>query len=249
MKHIRSQTLWVYLVTGLLGSFLSIGAWAVGFGPTRIQPQQQKTLNVVNKTSSLTVTKAELEPNGRTVRLALTNTTNKPIDWFRISLGPGSDAEADFAYADKSVLSPNESYEDSYPVDTDSDKVEITIVSVVFENKTSDGDVRFAQKLVDKRRGQEIELKRLVPLFNQITNAPSKARRDALVGTLESKIAQGAIDNSLPAATQEGVTIARNRVLENIRRTKNSADTDTERWRKLAARYERISLRLKQYGL
>jgi hypothetical protein len=245
MKHIRSQTFWIYLALSLVGGFLTIGAWAGGFGPTKNQSQQLKTLNLLNNTNSLKITKAELEPNGRTVRLAVTNTSKKSIDWFRISFGQGSDIEADFAYADKSILSPNESYEDSYPVGTESNKVDITIVSVVFDDKTSDGDARFAQKLIDKRHGQKIELQRLVPLLNEITNAPSKERKDALVGTLESRIGEGAIDNSLPEATREGIKIARERVLDNIRRTKNSADTDTERWRKLAARYEQINLKLK----
>ena len=248
MKHIRSRSMWIYLALGLIGGFVSIGAWAGNFGSTGNQTQQ-KPINLVNRTHSLTITKAELEPNGRTVRLAVTNATNKPIDWFRISLGPGSDIEADFAFADKSFLGPNESYEDSYPVTMESDKVEITIVSVVFEDTTSDGDVRSAQRLINKRRGQEIELKRILPLINQITNAPDKGRRDELVASIERRIAEGEIENSLPEATQEGVRIARERLLDNIRRTKESAETDMERWRKLAARYERVSLKLKQYGI
>jgi hypothetical protein len=247
MKHIRSRTMWIYLALGLIGAFVSIGAWAGGFGSTG-NHTQQKPLSLVNRTSALTITKAELEPNGRTVRLAVTNATSKPIDWFRISLGPGSDVEADFAFADKSFLGPNESYEDSYPVRLDSDKVEITIVSVVFEDRSSDGDVRSAQRLINKRRGQAIELKRVLPLITQITNTPDKVRRDELVASLERRIAEGAIETSLPEATQEGVTIARERVLDNIRRTKDSAETDMDRWRKMSARYERIGLKLKQYG-
>jgi hypothetical protein len=247
MKHKNSRMLGMYLALALAGCFLTIAAWAGGFSRTVGQSQARKPLSLASKTNSLTVTKAELEANGRTVRYAVKNTTDKYIDWFRLNMGPGSDVEVDFAYADEPFLAPNESYEDSYPIDSKSDKVEITIVSVVFEDKTSDGDVRSAQKLIDKRCGQQIELRRLLPMLNQAINAPSKEQRDTLIGSLESRIRANSVDRALPEATQEGITVARERVLDQFTHARISGDE--EALRRIAARYEKISLKLKKYAL
>lgn len=156
--------------------FVTIASWAGGVRGAADQPKPSKKVELANNTSSLSVTKSELEPNGRSVRVAVLNVAQKPIDWFRISLGAGSDIEADFAYADKPVLGPNESYEDSYPVPSEGDKLQVTIVSVVFEDMTFDGDVRSAQRLIEKRRGQEIELRRLLPLITPAINVSGKER-------------------------------------------------------------------------
>lgn len=247
MKPLNSRRLGIYLTLALVGCFLTIGAWAGGFRRSTGQSQAPKPLSLANKTNSLSVTKAELEANGRTVRYAVKNTTDKYIDWFRLNMGPGSDVEVDFAYADKPFLAPNESYEDSYPIDTKSDKVEITIVSVVFEDTSSDGDVRSAQKLLDKRHGQVIELRRLLPILSQAINAPSKEKRDALIASLESRIDANSVDRTLPEATQEGMTVARERVLDQFRRARDSGGE--EALRGIAARYEKISLKLKKYAL
>ena len=243
MKHKR---FWILASMALaLGCLLAMGTWA---GTNN----QATPLSIVNKTNSLTVTKAELEPSGRTVRLAVKNTTDKYIDWFRISLGPTSNIEADFAYADKPFLAPDESYEDSYPISLERGNVNIVIMSVVFEDKSMDGDVRFAQKLMDKRLGQEIELRRLLPLINEAINGNEQGV--ARVEALENKIAESRVDSndsSLAVAAQDGMKAARERVLSEIRSVKalESQNQDAlPSLRKLAAKYDGINSKLKKYA-
>ena len=246
----KQKRYWILAAMALtLGCLLTIGAWA---GSVRRANNQPKPLFIENKTNSLAVTKAELEPSGRTVRLAVKNTTDKHIDWLRISLGPSSNIEADFAYADKPFLAPGESYEDSYPISLENDSAKITIMSVVFEDKTSDGDARFAQKLMDQRLGHEIELRRVLPLINQAINGNEQGL--AKIEALESKIAESRVDSnefSLPGAAQDGMKAARGRVLSEVSSVKSlgAQNQDVLRGlREVAARYDRINSRLKKYA-
>lgn len=255
MKQRNVQTFWMLGAIALaIASFLTIASWAGGLRSATNQTRPPKKVELSNKTSALSVTKAELEPNGRSVRIAVQNVAQKPIDWFRISLGSGSDIEADFAYADNPVLGPNESYEDSYPVPSEGDKLQITIVSLVFEDMTVDGDSRYAKSLMDKRLGQEIELRRLLPLITQALNVSGKEQGVARVQALESKIAESPADasqSSLPAAAYDGMKTARERVLSEIRNVKASGVQDQDMLmglHNIAARYDRIGSKLKKYA-
>lgn len=254
--NMKQKKLWIVAPLALvIGCLFTIGAWAGGYRSANNQLRPVQKVELANKTSSLSITKAEIAPNGRSVRVAVQNVTQKSIDWFRISLGSGSDIEADFAYADKPVLGPNESYEDSYPVQSKGDKLKITIVSVVFEDKSLDGDVRFAQRLMDKRLGQEIELRRLLPLINQALIVSGKEQGVGRIQALESKIGESPIDSNespLPDAAQDGMKAVRERVLSEIRSVKASSGTQDQDvlqgLRKVAARYDRIGSKLKKYA-
>lgn len=255
MKHRNVQTFWMLGAIALAtASFLTLASWAGGLRTANNQTRPPKKVELTNKTSALSVTKAELAPNGRSVRIAVQNVAQKPIDWFRISLGAGSDIEADFAYADNPALGPNESYEDSYPVPSEGDKLQITIVSLVFEDMTFDGDSRFAKTLMDKRLGQEIELRRLVSLITQAMDLSGKEQGVARVEALEGKIAESRGDASqslLPAAAYDGMKTAHERVLSEIRNVKASGVQDQDMLlglRKIAARYDRIGSKLKKYA-
>lgn len=255
MQRRSFQSLLILGSTALaIAVFVTIASWAGGVRRAADQPTPSKKVELANNTSSLSVTKSELTPNGRSVRVAVQNVAQKPIDWFRISLGAGSDIEADFAYADNPVLGPNESYEDSYPVPSEGDKLQVTIVSVVFEDMTFDGDVRSAQRLIEKRRGQEIELRRLLPLITQAINVSGKETAVARVQALESKITESGGDTTqsgLPAAAYDGMKAARERVLAEIRNVKGSGGQDADMLdglRKVAARYDRINSKLKKYA-
>jgi hypothetical protein len=245
--------LFVYTILAV-GSLVTVGAWTGGLRRENSQGQSRIGVTVENKTTSLLVTKAEIESSGRSVRLAIRNATNKNIDWFRISFGAGLSIETDFTFADKAILAPEESYEDTYPISTDSGKLEVTIVSVVFEDKTVDGDVASARWLMDKRSGQKMELARLLPLLNQTINARDKDQASLSLLDLESEISQPE-DRSdlLPEAKRIGVRTARERVLNDIREVKILGEKQgrdvRQDLRDVKARYNRISTRMEKYSL
>ena len=86
MKQEHSRRFWVLVHVALaMVCLVTIVVWAAGFRRGSNHAQSKKPVTFENKTRSLAVTKAEIEPGGRTVRLAVLNTTEKDIDWFRIS--------------------------------------------------------------------------------------------------------------------------------------------------------------------
>ncbi|HWN08158.1 MAG TPA: hypothetical protein VNO50_02600 [Pyrinomonadaceae bacterium] len=173
----------VFLFTLLGISIVIVSAWAMGIvRPSETEANQaRKEILLGNNTRSLEIIKAELSPRGRSVRVAVKNITGKNISWFRISLGADTAIEADCLMSDKTVLAPGEVYEDEYPFDSKSEQVQVTVVSVLFEDRISDGDEHYAQLLREKRSGQKMELSRLIPLLRKAGEAatPDQASSDS----------------------------------------------------------------------
>ena len=246
-RRLRRPWFFAYIIVSI-ACVISVSVWATGTGQ-----RLQRPITFDYKTEALTVTKAEMDSSGRSIRLAVQNRSKKNIDWFRISLGPESDIEADFAFADKSVLAPGESYEDVYPVSTKSDKIQIGIVSVVFQDKTSDGHSGFARRLLEKRSAQESELKRLLPLLNQAIKAPNKEQASILLKAMTDELnASLAVNESLPEATRIGLRTARERVLNDLKNVQESGEKERARdlrpdLGEVLARYNRVSSRLAEY--
>jgi hypothetical protein len=230
---------------------LVAGVWSVNASrfPKAKPIQAQKRITLRNETVSLEITKAELD--GKQVRVAVKNVSNKNIDWFRLSLGASSSIEADFAFADKSALAPGEIYEDLYPFDSASDEVRLTVLSVMFEDKTSDGNLHYAQLLKDKRAGQKVELNRLLPLLQRAINAPDHNQAANLMRNLETELIaiQQVKDESVPEAKWIGFLNARDRVLNELRRIQALRDEDNGRdirkdLKLMKEHYEKITARM-----
>lgn len=237
-----------------LSCILLISVWSGGVssgGDTKsIQTQKDIVLGSKTHSRSLEIIKAELNRDGRLVHIAIKNISDKNIDWFRISLGAGSDVEADFAFAEKPILAPGDVYEDQYPVDSKSNEVRITIVSLLFEDNASDGDLHYVQLVREKRLGQRIELSRIVPLLR-------KANTGTLLENLETEVSDASSDGRIPAAQSDlkaearliGVRNARTVVLNDIRRIKTLEGQDRgKELTKLEERYNSISFKLTRHS-
>jgi predicted protein tyrosine phosphatase len=241
-----------------ISCFVVVSIWSAGisrrFETKSIQSQKQVILG--NQTQSLEIIKAELNPNGRLIHIAVKNVSNKDIDWFRISLGAGSDVEADFLFAHKSILAPGEVYDDDYPFDSKSNEVRITIVSLLFEDQGSDGDMHYAQLAKDKRSGQRMELNRLVALLHKASEIPRIQQSASVLEHLEIEVGDSTSESRIPAAHSSlqtearliGVRTARNRVLNEIQRIKTMREQDrSEELVKLGERYKSINSKLAGY--
>jgi hypothetical protein len=225
---------------------------AAGFGRVTKSQHPKIPVNVENRTSSLEVTKAEIEPDGRSIRLAVKNTTRKNIDWFRISLGQDLAIEADFAFADENTLAPNQSYEDSYPFSAGLEKLDLIVLCVVFDDASSDGNAKIAEKAVNKRLGQQMELRRLLPLLNQAANSPNQPDESFALNGLEKQISalEDPDKTSLPDDVRTGVKLARGRVLSEIASIKQSGRRSQDMQQdlvKLRTKYARINTNLEKY--
>ena len=241
-----------------ISCFVLISVWSAGIS-RRVDTksiQSQKHIVLGNNTQSLEIIKTELNPNGRLVQITVKNISNKNIDWFRLSLGTGSDVEADFSFADKSILGPGEVYEDDYPFDSTANEVRITIVSILFEDKASEGDTHYVQLVKDKRSGQRMELNRLVPLLRKASETPRIQQSTALIQTLETEVSNTVSESRIPASQSSlqtearliGIRTARNRVLNEIQRIKTLDDQDRiKELTRLAEHYNSISSKLAGY--
>jgi hypothetical protein len=248
----------VALVLLGMSCFVLISVWSAGISRQvdTNSIQSQKHIVLGNNTQSLEIIKTELNANGRLVQIAVKNVSNKNIDWFRLSLGNGSDVEADFSFADKSVLGPGEIYEDEYPIDSKANEVRITIVSILFEDKGFDGDTHYAQLVKDKRSGQRMELGRLVPLLRKASETPRIQQSTALIQTLETEVSNTVSESRIPASQSSlqtearliGIRTARSRVLNEIQRIKTLDDQDrSKELTRLAEHYNSISSKLAGY--
>lgn len=182
MRRNKSPLDKVIIAIALLGML----APAISGGAKTESIQLPTKIVIANETQSLEIVKSEFNPNGRLIRVAIKNVSKKNIDWFRLSLGAALDVEADFAFSDKPLLAPGEIYEDEYPFDSKSNEVRITVVSLLFVDKASEGDAHYAQLSRDKRMGQRMELSRIVPLLQEASNASRSQHSNLLLKNLVS---------------------------------------------------------------
>lgn len=256
-KSLARKALFTIVLLGtscaVLGSVFSIGTLRQGDAkPT----QAEKRIVIDNRTQSLEVIQADLSSNGRLIRVAVRNVANKNIDWFRLSLGAGSAIEADFAFSEKSVLGPGEVYDDEYPFDSKSHLISVTVVAVVFEDKSTDGDKHFARLLKEKRAGQRIEISRMVSLLKAANSAIKYRESASLLEGLSSEVSNSKTESQVPAEKSSlsaearliGMRTARERVLNEVRRIQTLGDENKKSELKLLEeRYSSIHTRLAGY--
>lgn len=241
----RSPRLYVFAAgaLALLATLILQGTYSSG----RNQQSNLRKISVINRTRALQITKAEVV--GRRIHLAVKNGYKKDINWFRVSFGHGLSIEADFAFTESGVLSPGENYADEYPIDSDLGALTVTVVAVVFEDKTQDGDERYAQFIRQKRAGQKMALRRLLPLLEKSITS-SDDNLDSDLQSLEAETStEEAIENTLPEAERIGLRNARERILNEVQRIRYERSKDKRRdvredLRFVKNNYERIEAKL-----
>jgi len=129
-------------------------------------------------------------------------------------------------------------------------------VSILFEDKASEGDTHYVQLVKDKRSGQRMELNRLVPLLRKASETPRIQQSTALIQTLETEVSNTVSESRIPASQSSlqtearliGIRTARNRVLNEIQRIKTLDDQDRiKELTRLAEHYNSISSKLAGY--
>lgn len=233
---------------------LAIGVWLTSFSHfTEAQATRVKQNIIINnRTQTLQITKAERD--GKNLRLEVKNGSHKNLDWFRISFGRNESIEADFAFADPPVLAPGETYEDLYAIESDSPELNIIVVSVLFEDRTSDGDVSYARTIKEKRAGQKTQLKRLLPLLQKAINAPADKGAAALTA-LETEVSgiQDEHDKTMSEARRIGLRNAKERILHEVQKIKDLRERDKGKDVRqdlipVKERYEKILTKLEGYA-
>jgi hypothetical protein len=109
-------------------------------------------------------------------KIRFRNTSNKSINALQVSVN-GSVFIVEFLDADESKrrVTPGGVYEEWFPT-TSPNNVDVSVLAVVFEDKTGAGDPRLVQEILDTRQGVKKQLIRFGALLRQ---AQASANVDA----------------------------------------------------------------------
>jgi hypothetical protein len=97
-----------------------------------------------------------------------------------------------------------------------SEPVDVSVVAVTFEDKSSDGDPLFIKEINDARRGFHQELKRMKPLLDTALGSPD-IDSPAIFGKLKTQIEALPLEQSVGSkAFREGQRAAREDLLYDL---------------------------------
>ena len=146
------------------------------------------------------------------------NTSNKSITAYVTAVCNVPESSTDFAIGDHSI-EPGGIVEITTPVATLSNMCgsaithpTITILAVVFDDRTSRGEFRFAKGVLDNRRGNRIQLKRINDLLTKALKWPD-ADKPTAIERLGDQIAALPVDEEEDPAVRGGLSDAKERAL------------------------------------
>jgi hypothetical protein len=173
------------------------------------QFQEGNGLSVDNKTRAFQIITAARD--GSTIRLSFRNDYSKPINAFTLAGSPNSGVQVDLADSDHEIA-PGAVYDfrvaavSMEPSGSLTKPLKLTVLNVVFEDGTGDGDYQATMDIKNRRLGEKVALTRIIPLIEQASNVPDsdtpaamkelKRRVSALCETLaqeESGEARGGV--------------------------------------------------------
>ena len=126
---------------------------------------RQSTVKTPTPTSAVEI--VEKVPGEGATRIDFRNTSNKSINALQVSVG-GSVFMVEFLDADepKRRLKPGGIYEEWFPT-TAPNGIDVSVLAVVFEDKTGAGDERLVEEVLEIRRGVKKQLMKFGVLLRQ----------------------------------------------------------------------------------
>jgi hypothetical protein len=155
-----------------LGLSILLAVATVGASAFVINSSRQKDIpSVANKTQALLVTGVQIEgpsSNGfpASLSIQLKNVSEKTITGYALSLGPSDFIMRDFHYTE--YKNPGDSFALREPLDdifVDGKSVSVAIESVIFQDRTFDGNDKVSATMINRRLGereQQIQSLRLI---------------------------------------------------------------------------------------
>lgn len=199
---------------------------------------QNTPIQLQNRTTAFDVAKAEVN-NGR-VRLTLKNNYNKTIAAYAISTGGGSHNLRELG--SEELITPGSTRYHELRVRSEAN---ITILAVVFEDRTSDGDPTAAKEINDYRLGKKIQYDRIVPILNRVLSARENEMQLALSEAQSGVQALSSGSAKKPHFIIAGLRDAKEAILmdiEELKQLAQSGDPDLVR-----GRITRITRSLQRY--
>jgi hypothetical protein len=172
--------------------------------------------SVIDKTGSLNL--LSQERIDRRFETRMQNTFNKSITAYVTAVCDTPESSTDFAIGDHSI-EPGGIVEITTPVATLSNMCgsaithpTITILAVVFDDRTSRGEFRFAKGVLDNRRGNRIQLKRINGLLTKALKWPD-ADKPTAIERLRDQIASLPVNEEVDSTVRGGLSDAKQRAL------------------------------------
>jgi hypothetical protein len=184
--------------------------------PTRARRQKETSLPIVkDNTGSFRLISLERIDDWFVMRMQ--NTSKKAITAYGKAVCDVPESSTDYTLGDYSIQ-PGEVVEIMMPIEVVPDKCDpaitqptITIVAVIFDDRTYGGEFRWAKGILDNRRGTKIQLKRINGLLTKALKW-SDAGEPTAIDRLKAEIESLPIDEGEAPAVRGGLSTAKQRV-------------------------------------
>ena len=206
------------ILTGSILAFIFMAAViTVTWVPMSIR-SQQVIPQIENKIQALQV--VSIVPEGTDYILSLKNISDKSINGYSLAMGSRSTLDADLTTVGR-VIAPGESFKERIPasnlqLSSASAPLQptITIMAVMFEDSTSDGNSSAIARHKARRAGAKGQLGNILPLIKATLNVPDSELPVALE-RLKERVASlsETPGNGLPPASKSGLQSAKQDVL------------------------------------
>ncbi len=192
--------------------------------------QQKSSLPIVkDNTGSFRLINLERIDNRFVMRMQ--NTSKKAITAYGNAVCDVPESSTDYSIGDYSIQ-PGDVVEIMMPIKVVADKCDpaitqptITILAVVFDDRTYGGEFRWAKGILDNRRGEKIQLKRINGLLTKALKW-SDAGEPTAIDRLKTEIESLPIDEGEAPAVRSGLSTAKQKasyLLEELKQWHQSS--------------------------
>jgi len=215
-------------------------------------------LTVISRTRGHEVLTAEAVDNE--VRIKLKNNHKHTITAFVITLSNTTISE-DFAYSEVHFgIEPGDTLEKSYPLSpppVGSELPTLHLLAVVLKDRTSDGDSKVAQTIIDERLGEKIQLHRMLKVLeNEGSGKDIKALKSNVTAALNAGeyevrfirkelLPSSRMDDTLSEHLKAGLHWGREKMLRELQTLEElPADRQEQGLARLKARSQKLIAKL-----
>lgn len=180
-------------------------------------------LRIINKTSAFRVL-AIKKISDNVFEITYKNEYSKTITGFEVSIG-GMRVQTELILGgdEHQFIPPGNTSQEAYPAQEGLDRNGIQILAVVFDDGSSDGDIRYIKEITDYRLGMKTERQRVLPLLERVISSNTQNISMALeeLETEVSSTAQSTQQNNKLDNVGLGIRNERRRILDEVTILKN----------------------------
>ena len=189
-----------------------------------------KKLNLSNKTSSLSLSKMERVSN-ELIRFSLKNNSSKKINGYFISWGSKT-ILVDYTLSDKEEnIPPYGDFVLEQHIDLDPDLYSkgFSILAVVFDDGTSEGDTPYVNNILDYREGNRVQIKKAISFLEKYPSqelSPDRIKRE--LNTFVEDFGNSKVETSVSQYIKFGMNDAKEVILGDILKLTSKPSNDVK---------------------